>query len=128
MRRVNLKFAAWCSALLVIAQLTTGPVAHALSDAMSCIGCTHVAAAGSPPVEDACADCPEAADQSPAGSHHDHRGGSCHCHCAQTGTHTPAAATLNLVALLPAEPEALSGEPKGPAFSAPQYEFLRPPN
>lgn len=127
-RRVNRKAAAWCSALLVIAQLVTGPIANALSDAMGCIGCTHAATSGSPQAGDGCTDCPDASDDAPAGSHDDHRRGSCHCHCAQAGTHTPAVTTPTFVALLPAEPEALCGEPKGPAFSSPDFEFLRPPN
>jgi hypothetical protein len=127
-RRVKRRVAAWCSALLVIVQLTTGPIAHALSESLGCIGCTHATAGHSPTVDDGCADCPETSDGGPTGSGHHHGKGSCHCHCSQTGTHTPAMTPTNVVTVLPAGPESPGGEPTGPAFAAPLFDLLRPPN
>jgi hypothetical protein len=95
MRRVNPKTAAWCSGLLVIVQMVTGPVAHPMSGFIGGADCEHAAALGTPQIGGDCADCPPAPDQSPAGSPQDHSGTS---------------------------------EPKGPTFSPPLFDVLRPPN
>jgi len=95
MRRVNRKTAAWCSGLLVIVQMVTGPVAHPMSGFIGGADCEHAAALGTPQIGGDCADCPPAPDQSPAGSPQDHSGTS---------------------------------EPKGPTFSPPLFDVLRPPN
>jgi hypothetical protein len=128
MRRVNRKTAAWCSGLLIVVQMVTGPVAHSMPDFTDAGACQHAAAHGTPAMDGDCGDCPPAPDQSPAGSQHDRAGthdhGKCPCPCG----HTPALGTTTLAAPKPAPPAEVANEPKGPAFSAPLFDFLRPPN
>lgn len=123
------KTAAACSALLVVAQLVVGPVAHPMSIATATEPCDDVAApAVASHADRDCGDWRAAPDHDPAGSQHEHSAKHPGCSCACPCGHTPALAMPNLVVIQTALPEALAGEPKGPAFTPPLYELLRPPN
>lgn len=122
------KTAAWCSALLVIAQMVVGPVAHPMSIATETDLCGQVTSADAAHADGDCGDCGAAPDHAPAGSEHEQPAKHFGCKCACPCGHTPALAMPNLVVMRPALPEALAGEPKGPTFTPPLYDFLRPPN
>jgi hypothetical protein len=128
MRRVNRKTAAWCSGLLIIVQMVMGPIAHPMSGYNGAADCEHAAVPVTPQVGGDCADCPPATDQAPGDSRQDHTGPHEHYRCACPCGHTPALATVALAVLKPAPPADVAGEPKGPTFSPPQFDFLRPPN
>ena len=128
MRRVNRKTAAWCSGLLVIVQMVMGPLAHPMSGFTGAADCEHAAALGTPQAAGDCMDCPAAPDESPAGSQQDHSGTHSHYRCACPCGHTPALAAVAFAALEPVPPADVASDPKGPAFSPPLFDFLRPPN
>ena len=122
MHRVNRKTAAWCSGLLIIMQMVTGPVAHPMSGFAGDADCEHAAAPVAPQMHGDCGDCPPAARESPEDSRQDHY--KCACPCG----HTPALATVAFAVPKPIPPADVASEPKGPTFSPPLYDFLRPPN
>jgi hypothetical protein len=128
MRRVNRKTAAWCSGLLIIVQMVMGPVAHPMSGFAAAADCEHAAAPVAPQMHGDCGDCPPAPDQSPGDSEKDHSGPHGHCKCACPCGHTPALAMVAFAAPKPAPPTDVASEPKGPTFSPPLFDFLRPPN
>jgi hypothetical protein len=128
MPAVNRKTAAWCSALLVIVQMVVGPVAHPMSNSAATGDCGRAAYASTAHSDGDCAGCPAAPDDAPAGSQHAQPAQHSDCKCACPCGHTPALAMPSLTIMRPALPEALEGEPKGPTFSPPLYDFLRPPN
>lgn len=128
MRRVNRRTAAWCSGLLVIVQMVTGPVAHPMPGPMQAADCQHAVAPGTPHGDADCGDCPSAADHFPAGSKPDQPTTRTHCACACPCGHTPLLASPTVPVLKPALPADVRSEPKGPTFSPPLFDFLRPPN
>ena len=128
MTAVNRKTAAWCSALLVVVQMVVGPVAHPMPGATAMDDCGQVTHADTPQSDGDCQDRHAAPDHAPAGSQHDQPAKHSSCRCACPCGHTPALAMPSLEVMQPALPEALAGEPKGPTFTPPLYEFLRPPN
>jgi hypothetical protein len=124
MRRVNRKTAAWCSGLLIIVQMVMGPVAHPMSAFAGAADCEHA----TPQMHDDCGDCPPAARESPGDSEQDHSSTQGHCKCACPCGHTPALATVTFAVPKPVPPADVASEPKGPTFSPPLFDFLRPPN
>jgi hypothetical protein len=128
MRRVNRKTAAWCSGLLIIVQMVMGPVAHPMSGFAGAADCEHAATSNTPQLAGDCGDCPPAPGQSPGGSPQDHSGTHGHYKCTCPCGHTPALATVAFAALKPVPPADVASEPKGPTFSPPLFDFLRPPN
>lgn len=128
MPAVNRKTAAWCSSLLIIVQMVVGPVAHPLPNPAATDDCGRVASAGTAPSDGDCEDCRAAPDHVPTGSQHEQPAKHSDCSCACPCGHTPALAMPSLAVMRPALPEALAGEPKGPTFTPPLYDFLRPPN
>lgn len=111
MPALNRKTAAWCSSLLIIVQMVVGPVAHPMA-----------------PSDGIRSDCLAAPDHVSTGTQHEQPARHSDCSCACPCGHTPALAMPNLAVMRPSLPEALAGEPKGPAFAPPLYELLRPPN
>lgn len=107
-------------------QMLMGPVALAMTDALGCIGCEHATATSASSADPDCRDCPATSPDAPAGAHQHSSGAG--CHCAHAGAHVQAMAPALPLVTLPSPPEALCGEPKGPAFAAPAYQLLRPPN
>ena len=128
MRRVNRKNAAWCSGLLIIVQMVMGPVAHPMSGFAGAADCEHAAAPVAPPMHGDWGDCPPAAHESPGDSRHDHSSTQGHYTCACPCGHTPALATVTFAVPKPVPPADVASEPKGPTFSPPLFDFLRPPN
>lgn len=128
MPAVNRKTAALCSSLLIIVQMVVGPVAHPMSSGTATDDCEPATFPGSARTDGHCEDCLAAPDNSAAGAQHERPAKHSDCRCSCPCGHTPALAMPGLAVMRPALPEALSGEPKGPAFSPPLYDFLRPPN
>lgn len=128
MRRVNRKTAAWCSGLLIILQMVIGPVAHPMPGSVEDADCDHASQHGALQLDGDCGQCPSAPAESPAGSQHDHPTPHAFCKCACPCGHTPALATPAIAILKPSLPAEVPGEPKGPAFSPPLFDLLRPPN
>jgi hypothetical protein len=128
MRRVNRKTAAWCSGLLVIVQMVMGPVAHPMSGFAGAADCDHAAAHAAPQMQGDCGDCPTAAHDSPGDSRQDHSSTHGHYKCTCPCGHTPALATVAFAVPKPDLPADVASEPKGPTFSPPLFDFLRPPN
>jgi hypothetical protein len=128
MPAVNRKTAAWCSSLLIIVQMVVGPLAHPMSDPAATDDCGPATYAGRAQSNGDCGDCPAASDHAAAGSQHDQPPKHSDCRCSCPCGHTPALAMPSLAVMQPALPEALAGEPKGPTFTPPLYDFLRPPN
>lgn len=125
---MNRKAAAWCSALLIIVQMVVGPVAHPMPAAAAMDDCDSTVPAGAPSTGDDCGNCPSAPHHEPGDSGHDQPAQLSDCNCACPCGHTPALAMPVLPMTRPPLPEALASEPKGPAFSPPLFDFLRPPN
>ena len=128
MRRVNRKTAAWCSGLLIIVQMVMGPVAHPMSGFAGAADCEHAAAPVAPQVHGDCGDCPPATHESPGDSRQDHSSTQGHYTCACPCGHTPALATVTFAVPKPVPPADVASELKGPTFSPPLFDFLRPPN
>jgi len=128
MRRVNRKTAAWCSGLLIIVQMVMSPVAHPMSGFAGAADCEHAAAPVASEMHGDCGDCLPAAHESPGDSRQDHSGTQGHYTCACPCGHTPALATVTFAVPKPVLPVDVASEPKGPTFSAPLFDFLRPPN
>lgn len=122
------KTAAWCSALLAVVQLVVGPVAHPASTAAATDDCGQHTYAGAAHTGDDCTGCPAAIDHAAGDSQHGQPARHSACKCSCPCGHTPALAMPSLAVMPPALPEALASEPKGPAFTPPLYDFLRPPN
>lgn len=125
---MNRKTAAWTSALLIILQMVTGPVAHPMPGPPVTQDREPATYTGTAHSQDECLDGATAPDHSSTGSQHDqpakHSGCQCTCPCG----HTPALAMPTLSVARPALPEVVAVEPRGPAFTPPLYDFLRPPN
>jgi hypothetical protein len=128
MRPVNRKTAAWCSGFLIIVQMLMGPIAHPMSGFAGAADCEHATVPGTPQVDGDCGDCPPAPGQSPGGSQQDHSGTHGHYQCVCPCGHTPALASVAFAVRKPAPPADVASEPKGPTFSPPLFDFLRPPN
>ena len=128
MRRVKRKTAAWCSSLLIVVQMVMGPVAHPMSGFAGAADCVHAVVATAPHVDSDCGECPPAPDQPASGSQQDHSGTHGHYRCACPCGHTPALATVTFAVPKPVPPADIASEPKGPTFSPPLFDFLRPPN
>jgi hypothetical protein len=128
MRRVNRKTAAWCSGLLIIVQMVMGPIAHPMSGFAGAADCVHATVPGTPMANDDCGDCPPTQDESPGGSQQDHSSTHGHHKCACPCGHTPALSTVTFAVPKPVPPADVASEPKGPTFSPPLFDFLRPPN
>jgi hypothetical protein len=128
MRRVNRNTAAWCSGLLIIVQMVTGPIAHPMSGLTEAADCAHAAIADVPQVDSDCGECPPTPHQPTGGSQQDHAGTHGHYRCVCPCGHTPALATATFAVPKPAPPADVASEPKGPTFSPPLFDFLRPPN
>ena len=114
-------------ALLVIIQMLAVPLAWAAASHLECLGCDDSGTASTSHPDHDCSDHHPAPDGASDGSRQHHPGTAGHCNCGHASAHGQAVAMPVTVVLLPVQPEALSGEPKGPAFSAPLFEFLRPP-
>ena len=50
------------------------------------------------------------------------------CHCVHVGMQSQSPPALATLVLAPVPPESPSGEPKGPAYPPPVFDFVRPPN
>ena len=116
------------ASLLLLFQLLVSPLSHATPTAND--GCdstdqaTHVAGGG---MTD-CGDCPDeqvpTAPDSSTGDHHCRTHVACSCPCA----HTPALGSIRLIIASPTPPESVASILTAPAFDAPLFDFLRPPN
>lgn len=114
--------------LLVLAQLLTGPFAHAAPPTEEDCGpngqTSHATTSG---MMD-CGDCPDGqappSSDSSNGDHHCRIHAACSCPCA----HTPALGAFRPVIASPTPPECVSRVLAVPAFDPPLFDFLRPPN
>lgn len=128
MPAVNRKTAAWCTALLVVVQTVVGPAAHPMTIATATDDCRQVSWADAAHSDGDCDDCRAVPDDARADPQHQQPTRHSDCRCACPCGHTPALAMPNRDVMRPALPEALAGEPKGPAFTPPLYDLFRPPN
>lgn len=126
MRLVNRRVVAYLSALLIIFQMVAAPLAQAVAGGASAAGCDHAGTIHPWHPDDGCAGGNDASHPTGSAHHHDRPGHQ--CHCVHSVSQTPAAGSLQLIAALPTESEAISGTLSGPAYSAPHFDFLRPPN
>jgi hypothetical protein len=128
-RRTNRPTTAWLSAFLIILQMVMGPVAHPISPGTGSGDCGHGTPHASPQDHGDDPDCRGTHDHAPSAARHDGaRDGAEHARCPCPCSHTPALAMPTIVAPQPAPPEGVDGVLKGPAFSPPLFELLRPPN
>ena len=127
MRPVNRDLVTGISALLIIFQVLVVPIAQAVTDGLECTGCDETGKAATSHTDHDCSDHHPAPDGATDGSTQHHPGAAGHCNCGHVSTHGQAVAMSVTIVMLPVQPEALSGEPKGPAFAAPLFELLRPP-
>jgi len=127
MRPVKRNLVTGVSALLIIFQVLVVPIAQALTDGLGCTGCDETGTVATSHTDHACGDHSAAPDGATDGSQQHHSGTVGHCHCVHGSTFGQALATSMTIVRLPVQAESLAGEPKGPAFSAPLFEFLRPP-
>ncbi len=110
---MNRRVVAWLSALVIIFQMVVLPLGSALAHGSSHVGCDHAGAVHTWHPEDGC----------------HHSAGSAHaCHCVHVVPQTPAVGDLVIVAAVAPSAQADAGRLAGPAYSAPLYDFLRPPN
>ncbi len=120
MKRTGL---AWCLALVAVAQMVTGPAAHALAPV------TPYAAGAAATILHPGA---PAQQESPVSESAPHDGCSapaflnCACDCACG--HTPPLGAPEFAPARPVPPTLVARTPPGPAFLALSYDFLRPPN
>ncbi|HEX7374940.1 MAG TPA: hypothetical protein VF277_08190 [Steroidobacteraceae bacterium] len=121
------RIGAWLACLLVIAQMTIGPVAHPMDDAGSAGPCSH--ATGTAACGDGdCGHCPLGTNHTAPGPHHGHGGAPSHARCANPCGHTPALATASFLPLRASAPLAWADDPPGSSRDSPLFDFLRPPN
>jgi len=123
---MNRRTAAWLASVLIVLQMVLGPVAHPMTGAVGAVHCTHAAGSAACGGGD-CGNCPSGSDHAP-GPHHGHDGATSHARCSCPCAHTPALSIASFTLARPDVPVALACEPKGPAFSPPLFDFLRPPN
>lgn len=114
-------------ALLVSIQVLAVPLAWAAANGLECLGCDESGTAAASHPDHDCSDHHPAPEDAGDGPPQHHSGAAGHCNCGHASAHGQAVAMPITVILLPVQPEALSGEPKGPAFPAPLFELLRPP-
>jgi len=126
MRTVNPRLVASVFALLIIFQMTDGPVSMAFAAIGSGTGCEHAATVHPWLQDHGCGDHLRA--MGGAGSSPHHSGSERHCHCVPSVPQTLASSSLTMVLGLPAETEKVATVLNGPAYSSPRFEFLRPPN
>ena len=126
--RVNRRTSAWCSGLLIIVQMMTAPVAHPLSGGAAIADSGQAAASLASQGRGDGGHCPPAAHESSGDGRQDHTRANGHDKCACPCGHTPALATATFAALKPVPPADAAGELKGPTFTPPRSDILRPPN
>jgi len=126
MRTVNPKVVACVCALLIIFQMAAGPVSLAFAGSAADTGCDHAGTVHAWHEDEDCGDHSQARDDSESSQHHS--GSMGQCHCVHSVSQTLVVSSLMIVAALPAETEAFASVLRGPAYSAPLFEFLRPPN
>src|SRR5262245_14104655 len=104
--------------------MVMGPIANCIAVPSAPDGCDRFDAAGMMMMADSdCSHCPTSSDD--GGSDRGHGAstrpahGQCGCACGQT----PALAVPGLNLIKPVSPEILAGEPKGPSFEPPYYDF-----
>ena len=113
--------------LLVVLQLATGPLAHALPGTMpDCDG--FAATALDATAGDDCGACPPGAQgcEEADGSHH--RDATGHATCVCPCGHTPSLALPVPIVAGPAGSDLAALPTVGPAFPPPLFDLLRPPN
>jgi hypothetical protein len=122
---VNRRAIAGLSALLIIFQMVVVPFASAMSQGAPGDDCAHAGAVHPWHPDDGC-NTGRASDH--AGStQHDTRSGL-QCHCVHSVAQTPIAGDLLGFAAPKPESEPIAVRLLGPAFSAPLFDFLRPPD
>lgn len=128
MRGVKRKVSAWLAGLAIIVQMVVGPVAHPMPEGLGPDGCDHATEAVTRWAGDNHEDAPAGANHCPDGSQHGHAGRLAHAGCVCPCAHTPALAMAGMLAEAPALPTEVLTDLKGPAYAAPLFDFLRPPN
>jgi hypothetical protein len=126
MEGVNRAAICWHMAVLIVFQMVGAPLASALGGDPMERGCEHgamvhawhAATQHSQCAHDAPGNC----------SHCDHASPADGCHCVHIGSHAQAATGPGLSLRHPLVAARLGVEPKGPAFPAPVFRLLRPPN
>ena len=123
---MNRKVIACFTVLLIIFQVVAIPFASACSGAGDYTDCGHGLSVHAWHADNDCGD--HAQTQNASGAHQQHSDSAGRCHCVHMGTHAQVAVSCVSIIQLFVQPEALSGEPKGPAFAAPLFELFRPPS
>jgi hypothetical protein len=114
------------SALLIITQVVVAPAARALASDTACVGCDHATPAGTSHATHDCDDHHGSAGGAHCSPLQDCGAGG-QCNCVHVSAQGPAAVTCVTPPARSTTHESLSGAPKGPAFSSPCFDFLRPP-
>ena len=114
--------------LLVLAQLLTGPFAHAAPPTEEDCGPTGQTSHATTGGMTDCRDCPDgqgaSTSESLSGDHHCRTHAACTCPCA----HTPAMGSIRLFIASPTPPEGVVSVLAASTFDSPLFDFLRPPN
>jgi hypothetical protein len=101
------------------------PLASAIGATVEHDGCDHGATVHEWHANDDCGNHTQSSDK--AGSNQRTARSSGRCHCVHFGV-LQSASNLMAIVAPPAQAEGFPREPRGPAYSAPDFEFLRPPN
>ncbi len=115
-----------CSALLIVLQMVIVPVVSAISGTAQHKCCDHGGVVHVGQADDDCGGTSQS--QHCPGSKQNHSRHTGRCSCVHMGMQMQAVASSLAIFTPIAQSETLASEPKGPAFSAPVLELLRPPD
>lgn len=114
------------AALLVIVQMVMGPFAYAIAGGLLADECAHAGTVHPWHADDGCGE--PSAGSGGGGSTHSRPHVTHQCHCVHAVSLVPIVGNPYFVVSIAAATEAVSGRLRGPAYSAPLFELLRPPN
>lgn len=124
-RLVNRRVVAGLSALLIIFQMVAVPFVSAMSQDTPGHDCANAGAVHPWHPDDGCKD-GRAPGHAGATQHHARSGHQ--CHCVHAVAYTPIIGAPLWFAAMQPESERIAARLAGPAFSAPLFDFLRPPD
>ena len=113
------------AAFLIICQMVMGPFAYALVGGPAEGGCAH---AGTIHPWHADEGCDGERNAGGGGSTHHHAQVSHHCHCVHAVSLVPIVGNVYFIVPVATAADAVTGRLRGPAYPAPLFELLRPPN
>ena len=122
---MNRRLVGRIAALLVICQMVMGPFAYAFVGGPVAGGCAHAGTVHPWHADDGCGE-PRNAGGGASTHHHPHA--THQCHCVHAVSLVPIVGSPYCVVSVATTADAITGRLRGPAYSAPLFELLRPPN